>query len=173
MQYQTPQHEIRKRPIMYPSDQLHRLPTNIFGSRTVVCVGGRGGGDVPLMADALELIFVLRVRLDPQTGGQDELANGGAEAGEEGVEWLWGRKWEGLAKAFLYFSVLLDWCPLFAILLLLNRSLVPFMYCVCYGSRCRSRFRSYVDFFSSFRGEGGVLRPPLYLLSPSLPCQSI
>ena len=40
------------------------------------------------MADGLEFILVLRVGLDAQAGGQDELTDGGAEAGEEGVEGL-------------------------------------------------------------------------------------
>lgn len=40
----------------------------------------------PLMTDALELLLVLRVRLDAQTGREHELADRGAEAGEEGVE---------------------------------------------------------------------------------------
>lgn len=44
--------------------------------------------NIPLMANALELILVLRIGLDAQRGREDELADGGAEAGEEGVEGL-------------------------------------------------------------------------------------
>ena len=40
------------------------------------------------MTDGPKLGFVLRVRLDAQTGREDELAHRGAEAGEEGVEGL-------------------------------------------------------------------------------------
>lgn len=40
------------------------------------------------MADGLELVFVRRIGLDSETGCEDELANGGGEAGEEGVEGL-------------------------------------------------------------------------------------
>ena len=40
------------------------------------------------MTDAPKLRFVLRVRLDAQAGRQHELADRGAEAGEEGVEGL-------------------------------------------------------------------------------------
>lgn len=40
------------------------------------------------MADTLKLLPVLRVTLDAQGSGEDELADGGAEAGEEGVEGL-------------------------------------------------------------------------------------
>ena len=42
----------------------------------------------PLMTDGPKLGLVLRVRLDAQTGREDELADRGAEAGEEGVEGL-------------------------------------------------------------------------------------
>ena len=44
----------------------------------------------PLMTDAPKLPLVLRVRLDPEAGREDELAHRGAEAGEEGVEGLMG-----------------------------------------------------------------------------------
>lgn len=40
------------------------------------------------MADSLEFILVLRIGLDAQASRQDELTDGGAEAGEEGIEWL-------------------------------------------------------------------------------------
>ena len=42
----------------------------------------------PLMTNTLELRFVFRIRLDAQTGREDELAYCCAEAGEEGVEGL-------------------------------------------------------------------------------------
>ena len=41
------------------------------------------------MTDGPKLGLVLRVRLDAQTGREDELADRGAEAGEEGVEGLY------------------------------------------------------------------------------------
>jgi len=40
------------------------------------------------MRDILKLGLVLGIRLDAQRGREDELADGSAEAGEEGVEWL-------------------------------------------------------------------------------------
>ena len=40
------------------------------------------------MTDTPKLPLILRIRLYPQTSRQDELTNCGAEAGEEGVEWL-------------------------------------------------------------------------------------
>ena len=40
------------------------------------------------MTDTAKLAFILGVRLDAQRGREDELADGGAEAGEEGVEGL-------------------------------------------------------------------------------------
>ena len=42
------------------------------------------------MTNALKLGLVLRIRLDAQTGREDELAYCCAEAGEEGVEGLDG-----------------------------------------------------------------------------------
>jgi hypothetical protein len=42
----------------------------------------------PLMRNALKVHLVLRVGLHAQRDGEDELADAGAEAGEEGVEWL-------------------------------------------------------------------------------------
>jgi hypothetical protein len=42
------------------------------------------------MTGILELGLVLRIGLQAQRDGQDELAHGGAEAGEEGVEGLRG-----------------------------------------------------------------------------------
>jgi hypothetical protein len=47
-------------------------------------------GKGALVRDALELDLVLRVRLHAQTGREHKLADGGAEAREEGVEGLWG-----------------------------------------------------------------------------------
>ena len=49
---------------------------------------GEEGKNPPLMTDALKLLLVLRIRLDPQTGRENELSNRGAEAGEEGIERL-------------------------------------------------------------------------------------
>ena len=49
---------------------------------------GRRKKNSPLMTDGPKLPFILRVRLDAQTGREDELAHRGAEAGEEGVEGL-------------------------------------------------------------------------------------
>ena len=40
------------------------------------------------MAHALKLLFIRRVTLDAQRGGEYELPNRGAETGEEGVEGL-------------------------------------------------------------------------------------
>lgn len=45
----------------------------------------------PLVPDAGKLCPVGRVRLHAQAGRQDKLTDGGAEAGEEGVERLWRR----------------------------------------------------------------------------------
>ena len=42
----------------------------------------------PLMANPYKLFLVLRVGLNSETGGKYELADGGAEAREEGVERL-------------------------------------------------------------------------------------
>ena len=50
--------------------------------------GRQGEANSPLMTDGPKLPFILRVRLDAQTGREDELAHRGAEAGEEGVERL-------------------------------------------------------------------------------------
>ena len=44
------------------------------------------------MTDGPKLPFILRVRLDAQTGREDELAHRGAETGEEGVEGLFMRE---------------------------------------------------------------------------------
>lgn len=41
------------------------------------------------MADTLELRLVLWICLDAKTSREDELANGSAEAGKEGVERLY------------------------------------------------------------------------------------
>lgn len=43
---------------------------------------------VPLVRDAAKVALVLRVGLDAQAGREDELADGGGEAGQEGVEGL-------------------------------------------------------------------------------------
>lgn len=40
----------------------------------------------PLMTQTPKLHLILRIRLDPQTGREDELPNRGAEAGEERIE---------------------------------------------------------------------------------------
>ena len=42
------------------------------------------------MTDALKLLFILRIRLDPQTGREHKLPDRSAEAGEEGIERLSG-----------------------------------------------------------------------------------
>lgn len=41
------------------------------------------------MRDTRKLLHILGVRLDAQRGGEDKLADGGTEAGEEGVEGLY------------------------------------------------------------------------------------
>ena len=41
------------------------------------------------MRDTRKLLHVFGVRLDAQRGGEDELTDGGTEAGEEGVEGLY------------------------------------------------------------------------------------
>ena len=54
-------------------------------------IQGKEEGNIkglPLMADGFEFVFVLRVGLDPEAGGEDELADCGAEAGEESIEGL-------------------------------------------------------------------------------------
>ena len=43
---------------------------------------------IPFVRSIFEFSLVFRVRLDAQAGGEHELADGGGEAGEEGVEWL-------------------------------------------------------------------------------------
>lgn len=40
------------------------------------------------MGDRLKLSLVFGIRLNAEGGSEDELADGCAEAGEEGVEWL-------------------------------------------------------------------------------------
>ena len=60
------------------------------------------------MTDGPKLGFVLRVRLDAQTGREDELADRGAEAGEEGVEGLFvarGQTRRTLACSFIHFRL--------------------------------------------------------------------
>lgn len=47
---------------------------------------------VPLVGYAFELALVVRVRLDAQARGEHKLADGGAEAGKEGVEGLGGTR---------------------------------------------------------------------------------
>ena len=54
-------------------------------------------GNIPLVRDALELGLILGIRLQAQTGREDELADGGAEAAQEGVE--------GLVRFRMYVSV--------------------------------------------------------------------
>lgn len=55
------------------------------------------------MTDALKLRLVLGVRLDAEAGRQDELADRGAEAGQEGVEGLWPPAGGGLEVSVLYY----------------------------------------------------------------------
>ena len=85
MQYQAPEHKIRKR------------PRTSSGQRSYDAARTKGDGragrertkkNSPLMTDGPKFPFILRVRLDAQTGREDELAHRGAEAGEEGVEGL-------------------------------------------------------------------------------------
>lgn len=94
MQNQTAEHEIRKCPTHAPS-ALPSTPliNSLYRGGSKEEEGGRkeeewAQENVPLVADGLEFILVLRVGLDAQAGGQDELTDGGAEAGEEGVEGL-------------------------------------------------------------------------------------
>ena len=55
------------------------------------------------MTDALKLLFVLGIRLDPQTGREHELPDRGAEAGEEGVEGLSGGSPTRVSNRFVSF----------------------------------------------------------------------
>ena len=48
----------------------------------------KGVEDLPLMAHTRKLSFILRVTLNPQRSREHELSDRGAEACEEGVEWL-------------------------------------------------------------------------------------
>lgn len=98
MQQQAPEHKVRKRPVaithilisqkdtpfISPSrkGEIPPLPTSLHTAQK------KKKKSSPLMTDALELLLVLRVRLDAQTGREHELADRGAEAGEEGVEGL-------------------------------------------------------------------------------------
>ena len=54
--------------------------------------GGKERGRIeenpPLMTDTLKFLFILRIRLDPQTGREHKLPDRSAEAGEEGIERL-------------------------------------------------------------------------------------
>ena len=84
MQYQAPEHEIRKRPRTSSGRRCHDAARNKSGEKA----GRQAGRNSPLMTDGPKLPFILRVRLDAQTGREDELAHRGAEAGEEGVEGL-------------------------------------------------------------------------------------
>lgn len=66
-------------------------------------------GDSPLMANPYKLFLVLRVGLNPETGGKYELADGGAEAREEGVERLFtGPSHKGLSLAPLLYLCFLS-----------------------------------------------------------------
>lgn len=97
MQDQTAEHEIRKC-ATHARQLCHLSPKRFVEGKEA---GRRmGARNVPLVADGLEFILVLRVGLDAQAGGQDELADGGAEAGEEGVEGLVGEEGVWLAFAF-------------------------------------------------------------------------
>ena len=89
MQYQAPEHEIRKRPRLETSSG-QRVPVTQQENKAEVKAEEIGGGETnsPLMTDGSKLGFVFRVRLDAQAGREDELADRGAEAGEEGVEGL-------------------------------------------------------------------------------------
>ena len=73
MQDQTSQHEIGKRPLAADAARvlLHAL------ARLRQALARRAGGGRGLLAG-----------LHAQAGAEDELADGGAEAGEEGVEGL-------------------------------------------------------------------------------------
>ena len=51
-----------------------------------------GEGNSPLRTDTPEFRLIFWICLDAQAGCQDELADGGAKAGEEGVEGLVGRR---------------------------------------------------------------------------------
>lgn len=84
-------------PISLPPHQLppssqtrthpsHQTPKSLKMGLTKMCAKKK---DLPLVTNGFELVFVFRVGLDAETGGQDELADCGAEAGEEGVEGLW------------------------------------------------------------------------------------
>lgn len=73
------------------------------------------------MADAFELRLILRISLDAETSGEDELADSGAETGEEGVEGLYqrdrvsaslSRKTEGQKAGKKQFKALPD-CPFY------------------------------------------------------------
>lgn len=61
------------------------------------------------MTDALKLRLVLGVRLDAEAGRQDELADRGAEAGQEGVEGLWPPAGGGLEVSVLWYVVWVNW----------------------------------------------------------------
>jgi hypothetical protein len=41
------------------------------------------------MRNALKVLFILGIGLHAKRGREDELADAGAEAGEEGVKWLY------------------------------------------------------------------------------------
>ena len=107
MQYQAPKHKVRKRPVAVVSHQPkksflslpppfprtnHQKEREGESERERVCVCTCVFMDLensPLMTQAPKLRLILRIRLDPQTGRQDELSHRGAEAGEERIERLY------------------------------------------------------------------------------------
>ena len=78
MQYHAPENKIRKRPVPTISKIIHHKSTSVVRHRFYI----------PLMTPSVEIDFVLRRSLHPQTDGQDELTYRSREAGEKGIEWL-------------------------------------------------------------------------------------
>jgi len=79
MQYQTPKHVIRERPVfssvMPNTDPSVSLFTWV--GRLKQASGAGMGADSPLVTPIVKVDFVLRIRLHSQTGCQDELADCG------------------------------------------------------------------------------------------------
>lgn len=88
MQYQAAEDEICECPT---ESQLHVSLCPFLSSAE----RSRREADVPFLRHRLKLRLVLRVRLYPQGGREDELADRSAEAGEEGVE---GLEWGGFCQ---------------------------------------------------------------------------